>query len=86
MSAYNFLSNRFIKKLDQENDLFDVLKKLKFIKLFLENEINHLQKNNMVVLYGNWGTGKTTLINSIKNKIDKEIYYPVIFNAWRYNL
>jgi len=84
MSAYNFLSNRFIKKLDQENDLFDVLKKLKFIKLFLENEINHLQKNNMVVLYGNWGTGKTTLINSIKNKIDKEIYYPVIFNAWRY--
>ena len=84
MSAYNFLSNRFIKELDQENDLFDVLKKLKFIKLFLENEINHLQKNNMVVLYGNWGTGKTTLINSIKNEIDKEIYYPVIFNAWRY--
>lgn len=84
MSAYNFLSNRFIKKLNQENDLFDVLKKLKFIKLFLENEINHLQKNNMVVLYGNWGSGKTTLINSIKKAIDKEIYYPVIFNAWKY--
>jgi len=84
MSAYNFLSNRFIKELDQENDLFDVLKKLKFIELFLENETNHLQKNNMVVLYGNWGSGKTTLINSIKKEIDKDIYYPVIFNAWRY--
>ena len=38
----------------------------------------------MVVLYGNWGSGKTTLVNSIKKEIDKEIYYPVIFNAWRY--
>jgi len=84
MSAYNFLSNRFIKELDRENDLFDILKKIKFIKLFLENEINHLRKNNMLVLYGNWGTGKTTLINSIKKEIEKEIYYPVIFNAWRY--
>jgi len=50
MSEYNFLSNSFIKELDQENDLFNISKKLKFIKLFLEKETNHLQKNNMVVL------------------------------------
>lgn len=84
MSAYNFLSNRPLKGLDQESDLFNVLKKIEFIKLFLEKETYYLQKNNMVVLYGNWGSGKTTLINSIKKEIDKEIYYPVIFNAWRY--
>ena len=84
MSAYNFLSNRPLKDLDQESDLFNVFKKIEFIKSFLEKETRYLKRNNMVVLYGNWGSGKTTLINSIKKEIDKEIYYPVIFNAWRY--
>jgi len=84
MSGYNFLSNRPLKELDQKSDLFDILKKLEFIKLFLEKETNYLKENNMIVLYGNWGSGKTSLINSIKNQIDKRIYKPVIFNAWRY--
>jgi hypothetical protein len=84
MSAYNFLSNRPLKELDQKSDLFDILKKLEFIKLFLETETNYLKENNMIVLYGNWGSGKTSLINSIKEKINKKNYKPVIFNAWRY--
>ena len=84
MSAYNFLSNRPLKGLDQDSDLFNVLKKIEFIKLFLEKETYYLQKNNMVVLYGNWGSGKTTLIHSIEKQINKDFYKPVIFNAWRY--
>ena len=84
MSVYNFLSNRPLKELDQESDLFDILKKLEFIKLFLETETNYLKENNMIVLYGNWGSGKTSLINSIKEQINKKNYKPVIFNAWRY--
>jgi len=84
MSAYNFLSNRPLKGLDQDSDLFNVLKKMEFIKLFLEKETYYLQKNNMVVLYGNWGSGKTTLIHSIEKQINKDFYKPVIFNAWRY--
>jgi len=84
MSPYNFLSNRPLKELNQESDLFNILKKLEFIKLFLEKETYYLQKNNMVVLYGNWGSGKTTLIHSIEKQIDKAFYKPVIFNAWRY--
>ena len=84
MSAYNFLSNRPLKELDQDSDLFNVLKKIEFIKLFLEKETYYLQKNNMVVLYGNWGSGKTTLIHSIEKQINKDFYKPVIFNAWRY--
>jgi len=84
MSAYNFLSNRPLKGLDQDSDLFNVLKKIEFIKLFLEKEAYYLQKNNMVVLYGNWGSGKTTLIHSIEKQINKDFYKPVIFNAWRY--
>lgn len=84
MSVYNFLSNRPLKELDQKSDLFDILKKLEFIKLFLETETNYLKENNMIVLYGNWGSGKTSLINSIKEQINKKNYKPVIFNAWRY--
>jgi len=84
MSAYNFLSNRPLKGLDQDSDLFNVLKKMEFIKLFLEKETYYLQKNNMAVLYGNWGSGKTTLIHSIEKQINKDFYKPVIFNAWRY--
>ena len=84
MSAYNFLSNRPLMGLDQDSDLFNVLKKIEFIKLFLEKETDYLQKNNMVVLYGNWGSGKTTLIHSIEQQINKNLYKPVIFNAWRY--
>jgi energy-coupling factor transporter ATP-binding protein EcfA2 len=84
MGEYNFLSNRPLKKLDQKNDLFNIFKKIEFIKLFLEKETSYLQKNNMVVLYGNWGSGKTTLIHSIEKQINKDFYEPVIFNAWRY--
>ena len=84
MSAYNFLSNRPLKELDKKSDLFDILKKIEFIKLFLETETNYLKENNMIVLYGNWGSGKTSLINSIKKQINKKNYKPVIFNAWRY--
>ncbi|MBE3128430.1 MAG: AAA family ATPase, partial [Actinobacteria bacterium] len=73
-----------LKGLDQDSDLFNVLKKIEFIKLFLEKETYYLQKNNMVVLYGNWGSGKTTLIHSIEKHINKDFYKPVIFNAWRY--
>jgi len=84
MSEYNFFSNRSLKELNKESDLFDILKKLEFIKLFLKIETDYLKRNNMVVLYGDWGSGKTTLINSIKKQIDKKIYKSVIFNAWRY--
>ena len=71
MSEYNFLNNRSLKELNQESDLFNILKKLEFIKLFLETETDYLKRNNMVVLYGNWGSGKTSLINSIKKQINK---------------
>ena len=84
MSEYNFLSNRPLKELTQENDFFDISKKLEFLKLFLETETNYLKENNMIVLYGNWGSGKTTLIHSIEKQINKDFYKPVIFNAWRY--
>lgn len=35
-------------------------------------------------IFGDWGSGKTTLMNTIESKLDRETAIPVRFNAWRY--
>lgn len=35
-------------------------------------------------IFGGWGSGKTTLMQSIQNKLDGRIVIPVEFSAWRY--
>lgn len=38
-----------------------------------------------IEIYGEWGTGKTTLMNHIKNSLDHDENITMIwFNAWRY--
>ena len=78
-----FLDNKPILKLDKENDLFGNLEKANFLKTFLEENIEYIRKNNMIVLYGNWGSGKTTMFYAIKERINTDFYFPIIFNAWR---
>lgn len=39
----------------------------------------------MIVLYGNWGSGKTTLMHFIKNRLMEEnLYKPIFFEAWQH--
>jgi hypothetical protein len=78
-----FLDNKPILKLDEEKDLFGNLEKANFLKTFLEENIEYIRKNNMIVLYGNWGSGKTTIFYAIKERINTDFYFPIIFNAWR---
>lgn len=35
-------------------------------------------------VFGGWGTGKTTLMDGIRRKLDPEKCVPVAFSAWRY--
>ena len=37
-----------------------------------------------VALQGDWGSGKTSLMNLMKESLDKERYLPVWFNTWQY--
>jgi len=40
-----------------------------------------------VGIYGGWGTGKTTLMQMIRNELDKNYYKNVVtiwFDSWRY--
>ena len=35
-------------------------------------------------IFGDWGSGKTTLMETIESKLDRDTAIPVRFNAWRY--
>lgn len=85
-TMYNerFFSNKPILILNKDNDLLGNIERANFIQNFIERNSSFIRENNMLALFGSWGSGKTSLIYSIKNKIDKEMYFPIIFNAWKY--
>jgi len=79
----NLLSNKELENYEVE-DSFDFLIKADAIKIFLEQNSSKLDNNKMIVLYGDWGSGKTSLMRHIEKKIDQKIYYPIFFQAWQH--
>ncbi|WP_456472170.1 KAP family P-loop NTPase fold protein [Methanocaldococcus sp.] len=70
-----------------KNDFLGTKEKAEFIKDFIKNSDNrdYLRKNNMIVLYGNWGSGKSSVIKYIHDELNKEKNFKcIIFNAWLY--
>jgi ABC-type dipeptide/oligopeptide/nickel transport system ATPase subunit len=61
MKSERLLTNKYIEDLNEENDFFRSLDKVNFIKTFIINYSKHLKKDNMLVLYGEWGSGKSTV-------------------------
>lgn len=68
----------------EEGDLFGTLEKANAIKWFLENGIDDIEKAQMIALYGEWGSGKTSLMEYLEKNLDKEQYIPLVFEAWQY--
>ena len=73
-------------ELNEENDLFGTMTKAKAIKDFLELEDNSiiLSKNNMIALYGDWGSGKSSVMYTVEQNINKEKYEILWFDTWKY--
>lgn len=73
--------------LEEKDVNYDLLNRGKIISE-LYNSIN-LCKNNtkfIISLTGNWGSGKTTIINIVKSKLDNEKYIVIDkFDAWKFN-
>ncbi|MHA1660493.1 MAG: KAP family P-loop NTPase fold protein [Promethearchaeota archaeon] len=86
MFELNLETNEPLSELTQDKDLFGTYEKMDFIESFLENEAksNNIKKNNMIALYGLWGSGKSTIINTLNQKLNKELYKSIIFYAWKY--
>lgn len=88
MKSERLLTNKHIEDLNEKNDFFRSLDKVNFIKTFIINYSKHLKKDNMLVLYGEWGSGKSTVIKAIEKGLNgsepKKKYQTFYFNAWKY--
>jgi hypothetical protein len=79
------LSNRPGKINYDSPDYFDYVNKGEAIKHFLENAEDGLNGNNMIVLFGDWGSGKSTLMEYIQRELDGgKKYKTVFFTAWEH--
>lgn len=68
----------------KNQDQFNFAPKAFAIKHFLENNLSALEKNKMLVLYGDWGSGKTSLMKHIEKEINPSIYKTIFFHAWEH--
>ena len=73
------------KKLDENNDCFGTLKKVDAIKKILRSEI--LDNHSTVALYGDWGSGKSSIILTLIDRLERDRNSNIIaikFDAWKY--
>ena len=82
MSEVKKLKSNTPTKLQVE-DLFNTKPKADMLKDFLANYQLTLEDNRMIVLYGEWGSGKTSILNYLKEELS-DYYETIIFDAWKY--
>ena len=75
-----------VKEINEENDIFGTYQKAKSICEFIELERNQelLSNNNLIAIYGAWGTGKSCLMKTIYNKLNKDKFDTLWFDTWKY--
>lgn len=72
----------------EENDVdYDLLSRDKIVSdLYNSISLCNNQKTFIVSLTGKWGSGKTTILNIVKKKLDKKRFIVVDkVNVWKYN-
>ena len=69
-------------KLTEETDFFNTIPKAETILSFIETYAASLEKNKLLALYGNWGSGKTSIIDYLESKLS-ESYITIYFEAWK---
>jgi|GEM_PF-1300444 len=63
-----------------ENDLFGTGYKVEGLKHLLQSDFS--TQNPMIAFYGEWGSGKTTILQTVESEIN-DIKF-VFFHAWKY--
>lgn len=75
-----------IKEINKDNDIFGTYQKSKSICNFLELDRNKeiLEKNNLIAIYGPWGSGKSCLMRTMYNNLNPEKFNVIWFDTWKY--
>lgn len=71
------------KELTEENDFLGTLNKAKAITEYIKNNEDIIQKNNMIALYGQWGTGKSSVLKTIKKNLHEPLYKTIWIDMWK---
>lgn len=69
--------------LTEENDFLGTLKKAEAITNFIEHNEKLLSINNMIALYGEWGSGKSSILRTIEDKLNKEKHETIWIDMWK---
>lgn len=67
----------------KNEDLFNTKPKADTIKDFIKNYPRTFKDSRMIVLYGEWGSGKTSILNYLKEELN-DSYETIFFEAWKY--
>ena len=78
--------NEDVKVINEANDLFGTYDKAEIVREFLELDTNKelLGKNNLIAIYGEWGSGKSCLMKTIFEKLDSKKFEKKWFDTWKY--
>jgi len=78
--------NEPMEGLDTDSDLFNLHPKAEIIKALITEHPEIFERVKMIALYGNWGSGKTSLMKYLANEIGYKDspYKTIFFEAWKY--
>lgn len=77
------LHNLPVENLTEENDYLGIIEKGEIIKNFLESNTGEFSKIKMFSLYGEWGSGKSTLMKYLQKELEGT-FNTYFFEAWQF--
>lgn len=80
---HKLLSNSPVLELTENTDFLDILSKANLIKSFLIGSKQNADNFKMLSLYGNWGSGKSSLMKYLASSLESE-FNTFFFEAWEY--
>lgn len=83
MNNSKLLSNLPITKLNSETDYLGIIDKGEIIKTFLIGSKSSLDEIKMFSLYGDWGSGKSSLMKYLETELKLE-FNTFFFEAWEF--
>lgn len=72
--------------LTEETDLLGTINKAKAIQSFLiayKDQLGGYNQNKMLALYGEWGSGKSSVLDYLQNHLPKGDFTPILFDTWK---